>query len=437
MAKYLSVLLVACIMQLTSQAQENSPYSRYGIGDLTPNHNILTRGMGGIAAGYADNLSLNFTNPAAVSNLALTAFDIGGDIDIRTLKSSNPAKKFTSANTLISYMALGFPLATEKMRKKNISWGLTLGLKPVSRINYKIEKNERLTGIDSLNTMYEGTGGVNQVFIGTGLKIKNFSFGFTTGYMFGNKDYSTRLNFMNDTVSYQKSNSATQTRVGGLFLNAGIQYQTEINKDATLRFGLYGNMQQKINAKQDILRETYILDASGTSYRIDSVYDKKDIKGKLELPVSVGFGATYTNKHWLIGADAEMTSWSKYRFYGATDNVQNNFTIRAGAQYYPAKDNTPAKKYFSFVKYRAGFYYGTDYIKLTSNRSEFGFTAGAGLPLTSLQRLSYYNADYVVLNTGLEIANRGNIKTNLRENIVRISIGVSMNARWFMKRKYD
>jgi hypothetical protein len=88
------------------------------------------------------------------------------------------------------------------------------------------------------------------------------------------------------------------------------------------------------------------------------------------------------------------------------------------------------------VKYRAGFYYGSDYIKTTSNRPEYGFTIGTGMPLTSLRRISY-TGEYVVLNTALEVGNRGNKQTNLRENLVRFSIGVSMNARWFQKPKYN
>ena len=71
---------------------------------------------------------------------------------------------------------------------------MSFGLRPVTKINYKIEKNERLTGIDSLNTLYEGSGGANQAFIGTG-KIKNFSIGINAGYMFGSKDYSTQAYF--------------------------------------------------------------------------------------------------------------------------------------------------------------------------------------------------------------------------------------------------
>lgn len=436
MAKYLLVLLVAFFMQLTLTAQENSPYSRYGIGDLSPNHNILTRGMGGISAGIADNFSVNFTNPASFSILGLTTYDIGSDINIRTLITKNPANKFSATNTFISYLAMGFPITSEKMRKKDMSWGLSFGLKPVSNINYKIEKNERLTNIDSLKTIFEGTGGINQFYVGTGLRIKKVSFGLTTGYMFGSKNYSTKLDFINDTVSYYRSNSSNNTRLGALFLNAGVQYTTEIKK-GTLRLGAYANLKQNINAKQDVLRETYALDGNGTTFQLDSVFEQKEVPGKLELPATIGVGFTYTNTNWLVGADVELTNWEKYRFYGAKDALQNSFTLRVGAQYYPAKVGTPSKKYFSFVKYRAGFYYGPDYVKLSTNRKEFGFTAGAGFPLTSLQRLSYNSFDFVVLNTGLEVANRGNASANLRENIMRISVGITMNSLWFRKRKYD
>ena len=34
-----------------ASAQENSPYSRYGIGDLVPNQNIVNRGMGELPLG--------------------------------------------------------------------------------------------------------------------------------------------------------------------------------------------------------------------------------------------------------------------------------------------------------------------------------------------------------------------------------------------------
>ncbi len=442
MAKFLIVLFVACGLQMSASAQENSPYSRYGLGDLTPNQNVFSRGMGGIAAGVADNRSVNFTNPASLTLINNTIFDVGTEIDYRILKSTTPAKKFTSANTYVSYLQIAFPLTTPKMAKKHILWAMSFGLKPVSKINYKIEKNERLSGIDSLNTLYEGTGGANQVFIGTGLRYNKFSLGINAGYMFGSKDYSTILTFLNDSNFYYRSNSATKTTFGNFFINGGLQYDIVLKKDAktgnpvkSLRLGVYGNLQQKLNAKSDITRETIFYDQNGSHYRLDSVYEQ-NVKGSIKYPARVSFGGVYEDDHWMLGADFDYGNWATYRYLGQTDQVQNNWTFRAGTQYFPAKVNTPVKKYFQFVKYRAGFYYGSDYINTNKNRAEYGFTLGTGMPLTTLKRISY-TGEYVVLNTALEIGSRGNKQTNLRENVVRFSIGVSMNARWFQKPKYN
>jgi hypothetical protein len=450
MYKFLTVLsLVATGFQLS--AQENSPYSRYGLGDLNPNQNINSRGMGGITAGFFDAQgmqSINFTNPASISNISFSILDIGAEADIHTLKSLNPAKKYTQSNSLFSYLQAAFPIASQKMLKKGTTWGFSFGIKPVSRIDYKIDKHNRLNNIDSLYTQYEGTGGVNQAFFGTGMafdmnknkaskKINRLSLGLQFGYMFGNKDFATRLTFINDTVSYFKSNSKTVSSFGGAFVNAGMQYETSLKK-GVLRIGMYGNLKQKLNAKQDIIRETFDYDPNGGTYRLDSVYDNKDVKGKVEYPSSFAVGFSYTDqKHWLYGADFETTNWANYRYYGQADPLINKWTIRAGAQYFPANDNTPAKKYFNFVKYRVGFYYGPDYVKLTSdNRPQYAVTLGTGMPLTSLRRSSF-TSEYVTLNTALEIGGRGNKNSNVKDGLVRFSVGISMNARWFRKIKYD
>ncbi len=449
MPKFLPVLFIVFGLPVIAFSQENSPYSRYGLGDLTPNHNIFTRGMGGISAGVFDYLSNyqgmgsnNFSNPATLGNITNTVFDIGAEADFRTLKSSNPVNKFTAANSMFSYLNLAFPVATEKMKKKNIGWGMSFGLKPVTKINYKIENSKRLTNIDSLYTLYEGTGGTNQAYFGTGFKIKGLSIGFNAGYMFGNKDYSTKLLFINDTVTYAKSNTQTKTSFGGFFVNGGLQYEAVLNKDKKdqspkmLRIGLYGNLQQKLKASRDNLTETFSYDANGATYRIDSVYDKKNIKGNIEYPSSFAAGVSYQDEHWLLGADFEMANWSNYRYYGQSDLVKNNWTVRVGGQYYPAKQGASVKKYFNFVRYRAGFYYGPDYIAVNGSRPDFAFTAGAGFPLTSLQRINWFG-EYVMLNTALEVGGRGNNSNNLKENMVRFSVGIAMNGRWFRKIKYD
>ena len=220
--------IFALLVTHFSQAQDNSPYSRYGIGDVVPNGNITTRAMGGISAAYSfDNSikavpisSLNIDNPASLGSLSNNSyinvlFDIGGEIDKHTLKSNNSPAKYTSNNTNISYLQFGIPIAGKKLEDKGIQWGLSFGLRPVTRINYKIEDYRRISNIDTALYTYEGNGGISQANISTGVKIKNFSFGVSTGYSFGSKDYSTKLRFLNDTIHYYSSNSAAKTRFGG------------------------------------------------------------------------------------------------------------------------------------------------------------------------------------------------------------------------------
>ncbi len=437
--KILPLLFVTCSLQHAVFSQENSPYSRYGLGDMVPKTNIISRGMGGIAAGYSDYQSINFVNPATYGNIKATIFDIGMEVDTRTLKTANPPASFSATNAVISYMQVAFPIRMKKANKKDIFWGMSFGLRPVSRINYKIIKQERLPGIDSLGTIFEGSGGLSQAHIGTGLRIKNFNLGVNGGYQFGNKNYSTRLTFLNDTVQYSQSNTQTNTNFGGLFLNAGVQYEHKFTnkknkKVSFLRFGAYGNLKQTMTAERDATIETVLYDAAGNKFRVDSIYENS-VKGDVIYPATLGVGITYQSMNWLFGVDFEKTNWQDYRFFGQPDLVQSNWKIRVGTEYFPLKENTPYKKYFSFVKYRFGFYYGPDYIKVNNTLPEYGFSFGAGFPLKL--RKGYYETQTSMLNTAIEFGTRGDKNSNLRENTLRISLGLSLSDIWFIGRKYD
>jgi len=426
------VLLIFTLFNfLYLTAQENSPYSRYGIGDIVPGQNMVNRSMGGISAGYADFFSLNFVNPASLGTVRKAILDLGGEIDRRTLKSNISPEKYTSTNTVISYMQFGVPIASRKMEAKKRTWGLSFGIRPVTRINYKIENNNRLTNIDSLSTTYEGTGGINQASLSTGIKIKDFSFGITGGYSFGSKDYSTRLNFINDTVIYYKSNTEAKTTFGGLFFSAGMMYDIK-TKNGILRLGTYANLETKLKAKQSSINETFSFEGNGGIVTIDTVNFQPESKGTVIHPATYAFGFTHIAKNWLYGADFEMTNWDNYRFYGTDDLIKNNWRLKGGVQYHPLKD-VASRKYTNLIQYRAGAFFGPDMVKIENNkRNEFGFTFGAGLPLTT-QRY-----DFALLNTGIEFASRGDKQSkSLRESVIRFTIGFSMNATWFQKRKYD
>lgn len=436
--KLFSLVLLA--LPLITFSQENSPYSRYGVGNLTPQGNILNRGMGGISAGYSDATSLNYLNPASYGRLYYTTLDIGAQFDSRTLRSKNPEGKFNTKNGSISYLQVGFPLlvGNKKALEKKIGWGVNLGLKPVSNIAYKIQRDSRIANLDSITTIFEGSGGLNEVFAGTGVQLKNFAFGVNAGYVFGSKNHGTRLIFINDTINYLKSNSATRTSIGGLSLHTGAQYAFSLKKGDTvkgvLRVGAYARIKKNYNAKQDILRESFSFNAvTGSTDPLDSIFERNDQKGTVVLPATYGVGFTVEKEHWLYGADFEMTNWDDYTFYGQKDLVANNWTVKAGFQYYPAKSNS--RKYSQFIRYRAGVSLGPDYIVADKKLPQFLVSIGAGLPLKLRQ--AYYETQRSVVNLGLEYGNRGNNSNNLRENMVRITAGFSLSDIWFRRYKYQ
>jgi hypothetical protein len=438
--------------------QDNSPYSRYGVGDLVPPTNIINRALGGISAGYTDFLSINFNNPASYSSFqsvkelkskkqysGRALLDIGMNFEGRTLREPATAKKFTANNALFSYLQVGVPL------KPN--WGLSFGLRPISRISYKMFRSERLkdprTGlpIDSALTRFEG--GSYLASIGTGFNVfrkelpdgleQKLSVGINGGYLFGEKNYSTKRTLINDTIEYSQANYESQTNFGNLYFNAGVQYKVPLNKikKIVLTVGAYGSWGQTLNASQDVLRETFQYDATLGEIRLDSVSDKRNIKGKVELPASFTFGFVVQKfpipskeGGWLIGVDFTQQNWSQYRFYGQADALRNKWEIKAGAQLNPI----PKRNYFSNVAYRFGLFMGPDYIEVGNKLSQFGGSFGLGLPM-ALSRQAPNQIS--VVNIAFEYIKRGNNDNILKENMFRVSLGLSLSDMWFIKRKYE
>lgn len=439
------LIIIVLFTSLFTQAQENSPYSRFGMGDLVPAQSISSRSMGGISAAFIDifpigktTTSLNINNPAALGHIRSTIFDFGIEVDRKTLRSNSTPAKYSANNAIISYFQLGLPITTPKMIKKDMSMGLSFGLRPVTKVNYKIVAGSFLRGIDSVGTLYEGTGGINQVNISSGLRIKKFSVGVTAAYNFGNKETSSKREFLTDSIPYASSNSDVKTTFNGLSFNIGTQYAFLLKDSANIIIGATANLGHKLNAKRDCLDETFQFGSNNEIISIDTARYIEGQAGNIKMPASYTVGFTYSDKdaHWIIGSDVNLAQWSSYRNYGQKDAVKNSMKWHVGAQYFPARLTTPASKYWQFVKYRAGFYYGNDYINLGVKRPDYAFTFGTGMPLTSLRRFGA--SEFVLLNTGVEIGQRGNrVNQSLREGIFRVNIGISIStSSWFQKRKY-
>jgi hypothetical protein len=308
-----------------------------------------------------------------------------------------------------------------------------------------------LTGnpIDSAETSFKGEGGAYLSSIGTGFTIfkkfrqkklmeERLNAGITMGYLFGEKDYSVRRRLINDSIAYNAANYETQTNFNGLHFTAGLQYQIPLDTNLVLTLGAYGNWGQNLDASRDIIRETYIFDENIGNVRLDSVSDRRDIKGVLRMPAMYTFGFLIQkypvpNKHsgYIIGADFSHQQWSEYRIYGEKDSVQNKWDLRVGGQFNP----TPRpSNYFSNVSYRAGFSFGPDYIRVGQKLSQFSASVGLGLPVN---RSSQAPNQVSIINVAFEYFKRGTNDNLLKENMYRLSIGLALSDFWFIRRKYD
>ena len=453
------ILLMISYLSLVGvvNAQDNSPYSRYGIGDLVPQTNIITRSMGGITAAYIDNLSVNFNNPAAFASFqsfrekrskkmasGRAVADFGVNVDRRNLQQPGNSNNFVASNALFSYVQVGVPLRQ--------GWGMGFGIRPVSRISYNIYRNERLydpisgNNIDSSSTLFQGDGGSYLASLGTGFNIyqrerkgleEKLSVGFNVGYLFGRKDFSSRRSLINDSVLYAQANYQTLTNYSNLVFTAGFQYRLPITSTLAVTICAFAQPGASLNARQDRIRETYRYNESSGNLRVDSISDVKDIKGKVELPATYTVGIllqkfAVPNKEggWILAADYTQTRWDDYRFYGQKDSVKNNWSLRLGGQLSPV----PKRSYFSNIAYRFGCVLGPDYIRVGNTLSQLGFTFGLGLPVP-ISRQAPNQVTFV--NMAFELNQRGNNDNLLRENLFRFSLGFSLSDIWFAKRRYD
>jgi hypothetical protein len=468
MANYFFLCVIFLLIYSISYSQENSPFSRYGIGDLYPQQNVASRGMGGLSAAFTSSQAINTMNPASYGALNIVTYEFGLSIDSRSLLSKTPVDKYKSINFLPSYLQFGVPLT--KPGNKNGA-GLVFGIRPSTRINYSVEEGNRiyydsLGTSDSLHGLHEGNGGLNQVFFGLGKtwkfkeKDKNkpnynsVSVGFNAGYEWGTKFISNKVDFPSDSTyeNWYHSNSTDSTQYWGFFLNPGImasfklkEYTNPLSKiinSYVLVVGGSGTIEQDLNATRALTRETFYYQSNGEATGLDSVLKVSGVKGRINIPASFNGGfmlnkmlsnGPFQIKKWSVGVDYSFTQWTKYLNYGLPDRLEDSWFLRAGVEYSPNPlGNTSV---FSTGIYRFGYYTGKDYQNADGNGYDVhAFTLGYSF---NLKRYHSYEKQFTMINTAIEFGKRGSGVNNVTENFFKFSLGLSLSDIWFIKRKYD
>ena len=417
--------------------KENSPLSRLGFGNLTPQYLASNAGFGGMTAAYRDKVNFNPFNPASVAAMRMTAYEVGLYAKNNTVKGGNTNASAWSGN--LNYLALGFPTYSVineilDRKKRETRWGMGFSLMPYSTVGYNISSTSKITDTVNVANYFLGSGSTYRFLWSNGVSYKGLSGGANVGFLFGRTTAIRQLGLSNTGLSYI-DNFDDHYTMTGLSWNLGAQYDIAIgvapkvgekDKQKHVVFGLYGNPATPFTTTSSQLYER-ILSGSG----IDTLQIFTDKKGSGKLPAEVTAGIMYEDGlNFRGGVEYKFSGWSGYKNDARPQTLKDAGVFSAGAEFILDKNKlkSPEEK----IRYRLGFKTGTDPRVLNGTQVTMqSFSAGFCFPLRVGR-----GAQISYLNLGLEYG-KLDAKT-LSENFFRINLGFTLNDNsWFLKRKFN
>lgn len=428
------LLTVFLIISVSVSAQDGtygaySPYSIFGIGDISKEGTAYNKSMGGTGIANRNRRFINYMNPAAVT--ARDSLSFMADFGLTESNSVFRQGDIKSAhNTFNIYdFVMTFPIYK--------SSAFMVGITPFSDMGYdfsSIEKDPEIIG-NTGNITYDsyGTGSVYQVFAGAGVTFwKRLSLGAEMIYYFGNLDKVTNMDYSNS--SYRSVNSGSELMVRGLTGKFGLQYEQKIAGDVSVVVGATYRM--GTNMKGYSTNYRYANQSSVTDtlkYSVDTL-----ARSGMRFGDEIGIGiAVKGGERWSAEFNYLRSDWSKSGFDNTpgfssigdskfTSTVSQSF--RAGFEIVPNRNDI--RYYLKRCSYRAGVYYDQAYYKLDGhNVNSMGITLGVTLPV-----FRYYNG----ISLGVDMGQRASTRNNMiRERYITFNIGFNIHDIWFRKVQYN
>lgn len=428
------LLSVFLIISFSVSAQEGtygaySPYSVFGVGDLSKDGSAFNKSMGGVGIATRNRRFINYTNPAAVTARDSLSFmaDFGMEQNNKIFTQGDIRSAHNTFN--IHNFVMSFPIWK--------SSAFMVGITPFSDVGYdfsSIEKSPEIIG-NTGNITYDsyGTGSVYQAFIGAGATFwKKFSVGAEMIYYFGNIDKITNMNYSDE--SYRSLNSGSDLSISGLTGKFGIQYEQKIAGNVSMVVGATYRMGTDMKGYAKNFRYAHQSSVVDTlKYSVDTLASS-GIRFGDELGIGISFKGgerwsaefNYTRSDWNnTGMDTApgFASVGKSKFSTTASN-----SFRAGFEIVPNRNDV--RYYFRTCAYRAGVYYDESYFRLDGHKvSSVGLTFGITLPVYRL-----HNG----ISLGVDIGQRASTRHDMiRERYAKIVIGFNIHDLWFIKNQYQ
>lgn len=412
------IVCICVLLSISTYAQRgtSSAYSFYGIGETKFKGTSENRAMGGLSI-FPDSTHINLQNPAGFGGLKLTTFSVAGSYN--ATKSVSNIDEGNSQNSSIDYLTVGVPLSQK--------WSAGLGLMTYSSVGYRIQNVTE--GSFATSNRFEGNGGVNRVFLSSGYKINsNFSVGATVNYNFGEIETSA-LEFL-QTVQYGTRELNT-SQVGGFGFDIGAMWEKKINSKQKLFLSAVFTPESTLT----LSNSRSIATIQFSEFTDPFIIDEQEIvvaDTKIKLPTKIAFGAGFgEERKWLVGAEFTLSQASSLqnRFEDITNaSFENAKKFAVGGYFIPQYNSFTS--YFKRITYRAGLRYeNTGLVVNNKSIEDAAVTLGLGFPVPG---------GFSNINLGMEYGRKGTRAADLvRENYINFTVSLSLNDKWFVKRKYN
>ena len=426
--------IILSLLSLNSFSQGSaSPYSFYGIGSLNFNGTTENRAMGRLSI-LTDSIHMNFRNPASFTGNDLKAFNNEGRLVKFTVSVGNSDINFKTENTSakssttsFDYLGLSVPIG---------KFGIGFGLMPHSSVGYKLES---LDVDDLIKYKYSGKGGLNKVLLGFAYQFsESFAAGINFDYNFGNIQ-NNAIEFLYDDnldpLDYH-SREANRSNLSGFSYNLGFTFKPMLTELVQLHSAFTYSPNYNLNSENNRTFSSIVINSTDEEFPINNIDVNLESLGlketNLSMPskTSVGLGIGKLRK-WFIGTEYTFVKTSVFK--SDLINIDNSSyedasTISFGGFFIP--EFSSFSNVFKRLVYRSGIYFEkTGLIINNQSIKELGVTFGVGIPVGSM---------FSNLNFALEVGKRGTTNANLvEERFANLKMSLSLNDRWFVKRKYN
>ena len=427
----LSAFLFFISFTALAQGGANSIYSQYGLGLSYPHQFSRSFGMANTGIALSDPLTLNLYNPASISDIKYTTFDINGTLNAFISKDgvNTPASALDGS---LGTIGLGTPLL------KN--WGAMVGLTPYSSMGYSVDSKGTDVNAGTYTDHYKGYGGINQIFFATAYRYKNFAVGAKANYLFGTINQQ-KLRVI-DALGYFNAYENQEYKLFDFTFDFGAQYHYKANDNLNFTLGAVYGLQQDLSAKYSLLSflttQTYISDpmSSGSIQAGTQNTTTSPTTITLSIPSYYGGGLAMKYKEKLtVTIDYKQQDWRLFQLNAGSYTVGKNYNI--GAEYIPNKNSVGSENYHKRIAYRFGISYQNTPLMINGvNITDYSASLGFSFPLRKFK----YERELFgsTLNLALQVGRRGSLSNNLvQDDYIKVNFGFTLNDKWYIKRKFD